>query len=216
MSLPFDVRDDVNTPVIVLLAAGEGRRYGGLKQLADIEGQPMLRRTALATLECNVPVIVVTGEGADAVEAVLHALPLSVVRHDGWHEGMGSSLAAGIRRVQAQFPAASGALLCLADQPLVDRVVLTRMLARHHAAPGRILATGQSGVVGPPALFPRDCFATLSRWSGKQGAQALLMQEAARVERFFPRAGSDPCGIDVDTPDDLRRVRAWLAGHPSR
>jgi molybdenum cofactor cytidylyltransferase len=198
------------SPLIVLLAAGEGRRYGGIKQLVDIEGQPMVRRVARVALEHGVPVIVVTGAHAEQVESVLDDLPLHVIRHAGWQDGMGSSLAAGIRGVDASFPQATAALLCLADQPLLGTALIQQMLQRHAEAPERLLVTEQDGVSGPPVLFPRDCFTALTAWSGPRGAHALIEREAARVERF-----ASTNGIDVDTPQDLQRVRGWLAAeHP--
>lgn len=193
---------------VVLLAAGAGERYGGIKQLALIDGEPMLRRVARRLLEVGVPVIVVIGANAAQVEAALDELPVRIERHPGWAEGMGSSLAAGARRVIADFPDATGVLLCLADQPLLDIELLRRVLARHGTAAGSILATTQRGVDGPPVLFPCDCFGTLASWSGAHGARALLEREAHRVERF---AATNL--IDVDTPEDLKRVHELLATH---
>lgn len=191
---------------VVLLAAGAGKRFGGIKQLALIDGEPMLRRVARRLLEIGAPLVVVTGAYAQRVEPVLAGLPVRIERHAGWADGMGGSLAAGFRRAIAEFADASGGLLCLADQPLPDLVVLRRMQARHAAAPDSILATAQAGGVGPPVLFPRDCFEALTNWSGERGARSLLEREARRVERFVASGL-----VDVDTPDDLQRVRESLA-----
>ena len=193
-------------PVIVLLAAGESSRYGGIKQLAAIEGQPMVRRIASACLDTGLPVIVVTGANAARVEAVLADMPLRIARHAAWDEGMGSSLAAGVRDLRVRFPAASGVLLCLADQPMVDADALGRMLHRHGEAADRLLVTRHAGVSGPPVLFPRDCLEALAEWSGGRGAHALVEQQAARVEWF-----DSPAGVDVDTPADMQDLREWLA-----
>jgi molybdenum cofactor cytidylyltransferase len=199
-------RHSPTSPIIVLLAAGEGRRYGDIKQLVEIDGQPMVRRCARKALDHGVPVIVVTGAHAEQVEAVLDDLPLQIIRHAGWQDGMGSSLAAGIRCVETTFAQASAALLCLADQPLLGAALFQSMLQRHVEAPERLLVTEQDGIAGPPVLFPRDCFAALTVLSGSRGAYALIEREAVRVERF---ASTD--GGDVDTPQDLQRIRDWLA-----
>lgn len=195
---------------IVVLAAGEGLRYGGAKQLADVGGEPMLRRVARTALGTGAPVLVVTGARAPQVETALAGLPLQVARHPGWRDGMGSSLAAGIRRLRRFWPDADGALLCLADQPLLDGAMLAHLLQRHRQAPAHILATDHDGKAGPPVLFPRDCLDTLADWSGTRGAQALLEREAARVETFA--FGILP---DVDTPADLARVYGLLGSSPS-
>jgi CTP:molybdopterin cytidylyltransferase MocA len=198
--------DNLLSPVILLLAAGEGQRYGGIKQLADIHGEPMVRRAARAALSHGVPVIVVIGAHAEKVQAVLDDLPLQIIHHDDWHQGMGSSLAAGVRYLHANYPQVSAALLCLADQPLLEAALFRQMLHRHAQAPERLLITEQNGVSGPPVLFPSDCFEALMTWSGPRGAYALIEREAARVERVASLSG-----IDVDTPQDLQRVRDWLA-----
>jgi len=197
-----------SSAVIVLLAAGESRRYNGIKQLADINGEPMVRRVARMVMATRAKVIVVTGAHAEKVGAVLADLPLLISHHAAWSEGMGSSLAAGIHQVRTHFPSASGALLCLADQPLLETAWYERMLARHQQEPNRILATEQDGVAGPPVLFPPDCFGELMQWSGHRGAQALLKREAERLELF---ASLD--NIDVDSPDDLKQAQSRLAAN---
>ena len=199
------------SPVIVLLAAGESRRYGDIKQLVEIDGQPMVRRVARTALDQGVPVIVVTGANAERVEAVLDDLPLQIIRHAGWQDGIGSSLAAGIRCVETSFPQAAAALLCLADQPLVGATLFQTMLQRHEEVPERLLVTEQDGISGPPVLFPRDFFAALTVLSGARGAHGLIEQEAARVERF-----ASINSVDVDTPQDLQRIRDWLATDSGR
>jgi molybdenum cofactor cytidylyltransferase len=199
-------RHDPASPVVLLLAAGEGNRFGSIKQLVDIAGEPMVRRVARIALASGLPVIVVTGAHAAQVEAALDDLLLHIVRCEDWHLGMGNSLAAGVRALASRFPQASSTLICLADQPLLDAPFIRTMVQRHAQAPDRLLASEQNGVPGPPVLFPRDCFEKLIAHAGPRGARALLEQEAARVEIF----GSDNV-IDVDTPDDLRRVQDWLA-----
>lgn len=195
-----------DSPAILLLAAGEGSRFGGAKQLANIAGEPMVRRVARMLLDIGAPVLVVTGAYADAVEAVLNDLPVSLIRCEEWQLGMGNSLATGIRALDHVFPQATAVLVCLADQPLLDAAALRAMLERHRSAPERILAcTHAGGIQGPPALFPRDCFSALAGLSGPHGARQLLKREIARVEAFAASAG-----IDVDAPADLHRVRAML------
>lgn len=195
-----------HSPVIVLLAAGESRRFGGIKQLALIEGQPMLRHAARAALATGVPVLVVTGAHAPEVEQALGGLGIHLKRHSEWALGMGSSLAAGIGRVATHFAQASAALVCLADQPMVGEATLNAMLARHRRMPDRVLATQHGSEPGVPALFPRACFPALLALSGAEGARGLLRQMGSSVVLLDHDAGPD-----VDTPADLQSVLAWLS-----
>ncbi|WP_243041312.1 nucleotidyltransferase family protein [Dyella sedimenti] len=197
---------------IVLLAAGEGRRYGGIKQLARIEGEPMVRRAARTLLATGMPVLAVTGAHAAPVEAELGDLPLRIEHHAAWREGMGGSLAAGVRALLAWQPSASGILACLADQPGLRAWMLQRLLARHAQAPTRVLAARHGDAAGPPALFPRDCFDALRACAGDRGARDLFKAEASRVETFdFGEL------VDVDTPADLgRAMRSGCQADPAQ
>lgn len=197
--------DAGDTAVIVLLAAGRSHRFGSPKQLALIDGEPMLRRVARTALATQLPVFVVLGAQAALVSSALDDLPVSIIPCADWAAGMGCSLATGLRAVMQQVPRASGVLLCLADQPLIDTPLLLEMLRRHHAAPQKILANGHQGGFSPPVIFPRDCFAELAHWSGEDGARALLQREARRVERILVEVG-----IDVDTPAALDHVQRVL------
>jgi molybdenum cofactor cytidylyltransferase len=206
MSEPVIGKPGETAPVILMLAAGESRRFGGIKQLADIDGEAMVHRAARTAIATGATLIVVTGAHAEKVGAAVSDLPLHLVHHAGWADGMGSTLAAGIGYVVDHHPRSSGALLCLADQPLLETAFYAGMLAGHAHKPDRILATAQHGMVGPPVLFPQDCFADLLRCSGDRGAHALLQRESARVDLF---ASSDL--VDVDSRDDLARTQSQLA-----
>jgi molybdenum cofactor cytidylyltransferase len=197
---------DPTSPVIVVLAAGEGRRFGGIKQLADIAGEPMVRRVSRIALQSRLPVMVVIGAHADEVASALDGLPLDMVRCEAWQLGMGHSIAKGMQELMRRFTQASCAVLCLADQPLLQLSTIQALLDRHAQAPDRLIATTSQGFQGPPVLFPRDCFDALAALSGSHGARMLLEREAERVEviacdNFF----------DVDTKEDLERARQQLA-----
>ncbi|OZB60689.1 MAG: hypothetical protein B7X39_09250 [Lysobacterales bacterium 14-68-21] len=196
------------TPVILLLAAGEGARFGGIKQLAEVDGEPMIRRSARQALACGVPVRVLLGAHADAVAPVLADLPLEVQVHSDWSRGMGDTLAAGVRGLQARHPHASGVLVALADQPRIGQRLLPALLEAHARSPRGIIATALDGRAGPPALFPRDDFAALAALTGAHGARVLLQREAARVTLLDPH-DHDADLLDIDTPADLAR-----ASHP--
>lgn len=190
--------------IVVLLAAGEGRRFGTLKQLAPIDAEPMVRRVAHTLLRLHLPVLVVIGAGGDAVAAALAGLPATCVSNPDWRDGLGSSLGAGIRAVRERFPDASAALVCLADHPLLDVRTLETMLERHAQEPTRVFAADHAGGPGPPVLVPADCLPELAKWHGAEGAQAWLRRQGSRVERI-------PLDVtDVDTPADLDRIQRQL------
>src|SRR4051794_25155166 len=83
----------------VLLAAGEGRRFGGAKQLAPLRGRPLLEH-ALATMTavCD-PVVVVLGARAEDVRAGVDLAGAQAVVCDDWATGTFASLRCGLHAV---------------------------------------------------------------------------------------------------------------------
>jgi CTP:molybdopterin cytidylyltransferase MocA len=181
----------------VLLAAGGSRRLGRPKQLLTWDGETLVRRAARAALAAGVDeLIVVVGAERAAVAAALAGLALRLVENESWPEGIGGSIAAGVR-------AASGAavLLLLADQPGVDAPLLTELIAGMRAGHERV-ACGYAGVVGVPALFsaPSD-LAALRELSGDRGARELLR----RVDRPVLSIPAERARHDIDDEADWRR-----------
>lgn len=190
----------------LLLAAGAGRRYGGPKQLAKIDGLSLLRRAALACIEAGCGLRVVLGAHADDLAGELSGLELRTVLNPAWQAGMGSSIACGVRDWLHHGPAPAALLIVLVDQPRVGAAQLRRLIDAHHQTPERLLVADYGGTRGPPCLFPPSCYAELSGLSGASGAKPVLQAHPELISALaMPEAG-----FDIDTPDDYRR----LAGLP--
>lgn len=191
----------------VVLAAGAAERMGCPKQLLEVGGRSLVRRAAEAVLELGVGrVVVVLGAHADRVAPELAGLRVTVASHDGWREGMGSSLRAGVEALATEAELA-GILVTLADQPCVDAGVLGRVVSAFREGGADAVASGYADAVGVPALFGPSWFARLRALEGEQGAGRLL-RAAPDAVRVVP---VPEAALDVDTPDDLARARAMVA-----
>jgi molybdenum cofactor cytidylyltransferase len=181
---------------VVLLAAGRSRRLGVAKQLLVIEGEPLTRRAArLALTTSPLDAVLVTGDHAEAVEEALRGLALRCVFAEDFDEGMGRSLAAGLRHLD---PGCSGALVVLCDQPALTAEHLARLVEAWEAAPATAAASGYAGTVGVPAVLPRAWFPRLMTARGDRGARDLLRENAGEV-RVIP---DERLGEDVDRPEE--------------
>src|SRR5581483_9987057 len=140
---------------VVVLAAGEARRFGRAKQLALLDGAPMVRRAAIAALRTGARVAVVTGAYREEVETTLRDLPLGRVYNADWASGMGGSIAAGIAWLDALEPIASAAIVALADQPRIGAAELLELIRAHREDATSIVAARYGEITGPPCLFPR-------------------------------------------------------------
>lgn len=191
----------------LVLAAGAGRRFGAIKQLAQLRGEPLIGH-AIGLAEAVAPgaVQVVLGAHCAQVAAQLPA-GVRVIEHAGWAEGLGSSLAAGIAGLRGQ---PDGVLVLLADQIALRPDALQVLAARWRASPETVFCAFYDGQPGVPAIFPRRLFAELGSLRGERGAKPMLMRECGPSRQLaMPEAA-----IDIDTSEDLARWQAGSADRP--
>ena len=188
----------------VVLAAGASRRFGSPKQLANYRGETLVARSVRLAYEAGAETVcVVLGYRAGLIlralqESDVSLIGTSTVRNPRWREGMGRSLACGVRALDQR---ARAVLVCLADQPLLETGDLVRLVQVWRASPRSVVASRYDGKPGVPALFPRSHFAALKSLSGDRGARVLLASSSNVLSVPMPRAA-----VDVDDPRDLERL----------
>jgi nicotine blue oxidoreductase len=181
-------------PATVVLAAGEGRRFGAAKQLAPIDGTPLLRRALEAISGAGEPQVVVLGAAAERVREVVPAGPWKVVVAADWAAGPGASLRAGL----AAVPAAPAVLVSLGDLPWLRPEALARLLAAADQDPeAEAVRCFEGSAPGHPVLL-RGALLERARSSPDRGMGELLA--AAPVLRVE----CEGLGVarDVDVPAD--------------
>ena len=186
----------------LLLAAGRSRRFGGDKLLAPLRGRPVIEWSASALASSVDALYVVLPAGDEARRTALAPFAPHVVEHARRDEGLGSSIGAGVAALPAGVEAV---VVALADQPLVSRAVIGRLLERWREGGAAAVAPRYRDGQGHPVLFGRSTFGALRALSGDRGARVVLdsLAEAlALVEVDEARP------IDVDTPAALRALAA--------
>jgi CTP:molybdopterin cytidylyltransferase MocA len=166
----------------VVLAAGEGRRFGGLKQLADLGGRPLLEHVVATMSAACDRVVVVLGARAEEVRRGVRLDGVEVVVCPDWAEGTFASLRCGLA---ALGDAPDAVVVALGDQPTLTRARIDAVLAD-----GAPLARAlDGGAPSHPVVIRRG---------------AAVTREALRAAR-----GPDLGPLeDVDTPESLRGLRA--------
>ena len=186
----------------VVLAAGGSTRMGRPKQLAELDGRPLLAHVLAAVDAAPVDrVVVALGGAADAVLEQVdlgRAEPLVV---DGWAAGMGHVLASTLAQAGDDWEAV---VVLLGDQPLVPGGAVARVVEAWRSGAGPVVTATYGGRPGHPRLFDRGLLPELLRLTGDTGARDLLATHPDRVHRVeVGDLGSD---TDIDVEADLERV----------
>jgi molybdenum cofactor cytidylyltransferase len=188
----------------LLLAAGRSSRMGANKMLAEIDGRPMVVRTAQRLLSSRArPIVAVLGNMADDVDAALGKLPVQRVRNPDFAEGLSTSLKGGLAALP---PDIDGVIVCLGDMPLIAGRDLDRLIAAFNPLEGRaIVVPARRGKRGNPILWSRQFFAEMMALKGDAGARKLIDEHADLVAEV--EMDSDAIFIDIDTPQALAELR---------
>jgi molybdenum cofactor cytidylyltransferase len=181
----------------VVLAAGESRRFGGHKQLARLGGRTLLEHVLLRADAAGLRPII-------AVVPIWLTRPASAsddliwVRNPAPERGMSHSLRLGLTAVPPHIEAA---IVLLGDQPTVTDEVIGRLIAARGTRP--IVAGVADGIVSPPLLIERSHFGAAEELHGDIGLRGLLTVNP----EWVTAVDVDAHPPDVDTPDDLVRLR---------
>jgi molybdenum cofactor cytidylyltransferase len=190
----------------VVLAAGASTRLGRAKQLIEIEGESLLRRTVRAAIEAGcAPVFAVLGCEAERMRRELEGLEAAAVVNQRWADGMGSSLRRGMEAVCTRESLPAGVLLLVCDQPKVTSAHLRKLLEEQGGEDSRIAASGYGGERGVPVALGRDFFAELLAIEGDHGAREVIRRHPEAVKTVLWPEGAQ----DVDEPEDLEAVEGW-------
>ena len=194
-------------PVLgVVLAAGGSTRMGRPKQLAELDGRPLLAHVVAAVGAAPIDRVVVAlggaaGEVLDRVN-LGRAEPLVV---EGWAEGMGHVLASTLAQAGHDWAAV---VVLLGDQPLVTGRAVARLVEAWRSGAGPVVTAPYGGRPGHPKLFDRRLRPDLLRLTGDTGARDLV---AAHPEWVFQvEVGDLGSDADIDVEADLDRVGAML------
>jgi molybdenum cofactor cytidylyltransferase len=185
--------------VAVVPAAGRSERFGAMKLLADVRGEPLLNHTLRCLLDAAVDGITVVTSPAvplDAVPLLRHRLVRTVVNPDP-SRGMFSSIQAGLAEADA-----SVILVLPADMPFVAAATVKATLAECQQSQRAIVPTFR-GRHGHPLALPgryRSALLAMDASSNLKDALRLIAGEAHEFQ-------VEDAGVvrDVDLPADLSR-----------
>jgi molybdenum cofactor cytidylyltransferase len=193
----------------VILAAGESRRMGSPKLLLPFEGSTVLG-TVVHKARCAglSSILVVLGAEQAKVRAALDGQPVVFAQNPDFRRGMLSSIKCGL---QALPPAASAAMLFLADQPtLSDSVVKKLLKAREGASKGLIVPVF-AGKRGHPLLLSLKYRAEVETLDPDVGLRQLLINHPEDVLEV--EVTDEAVLNDIDTPEDYRQASASRPGN---
>lgn len=190
----------------IVPAAGMSTRMGAHNKLLLPWNGKALIEHAVDTLIASAidEVIVVVGHQAERIKAVLGGRAVLMVENADYHQGLASSIRAGMAAVS---PDAAAIMICLADQPLLkpadlNRVVLGMDEARR--AGKSIVVPFFQGRRGNPVILDATYRNAMLDVVGDIGCRKIIKQNPDKV--YVIEMDTDHVVRDVDTMEEYRSL----------
>jgi molybdenum cofactor cytidylyltransferase len=188
----------VSIAAALVLAAGAGKRFGGQKLLAELNGTPILQYVlnlaAGAELE---PVVVVLGSDAESVVTRLWWRDEVRLVNPAAEEGLSSSVRMGLASLALSD--ARRAVVLLGDQPRLSVAQVNVILAAPTDESRPIVVPRYAGKPGNPVLLEHAAWSLAHHLEGDTG-MVQLFRSRPELVRYVDVPGSNP---DIDTASDL-------------
>ena len=188
----------------VLLAAGEGRRMGGVpKALIRLQGVPLIDRQLVALSGAGVDeVVVVTGFARAAIEDEIRPFSIRLAHNERWAEGQPGSVHVGLAALEGPFDAV---VVLLADQPLIGTGDLVELIGAFKKRPaGHIVVPVVDGQRGNPVVLDAEAVARILAGEVNAGCRQLIEDHPELVH--VHASANTRFVTDLDTPEDVQRL----------
>ncbi|HLG18538.1 MAG TPA: nucleotidyltransferase family protein [Bdellovibrionota bacterium] len=192
-------------PIIagLILAAGESKRFGRPKALAQFGSQTALSLLVGAARAAKLdPLFVIVGHHAEDIREECRSLGVRAVVNDEWKWGQLSSLQAGLRALSSSVQAVA---MFLVDHPLVPEETIKQLIRSYKSDPSKVYrpVVGRKG--GHPALFPRLFFDELLRLDPREkSARDVFFKPGRCVDLKVEDAGAT---LEFDTEEGYRGLQ---------
>lgn len=200
--------EDKATFPVVILAAGGSKRFGSPKQLAELNGEPLLVSVIKKLLACKLEPYISLGANIEVISRHQAMQPFNhlIIPVKNWASGLSESIKESIAFFDDRE--LSGVIFFLGDQPLIDSEYLMRFISSVKEFPTALICTSYEGEsadsIGVPAYFPKAYFKELCNLEGDQGAKIILKNNNPLV--LMCETGL----LDIDEPEDLAHAKFML------
>lgn len=182
---------------VLILAAGEGRRMGNIKQLMDFGGSSFLEETIKRYSAYCQNIIVTLGYHKEVIREKIKELGFVYQDIYGYQEGMSASFR------EAKAFDADYFMVTPCDLPLIENYTIESLLKAYRENEGKIIVPRFMGKKGHPVVFPISVQSSFQCIKGDIGARDIIKEMGCLYLDL-----DDPGIIaDIDTLNDYIKIK---------
>lgn len=185
----------------VILAAGEARRFGKIKQLMPWGSRTVIENVIYSALVAGLdPIYVVLGANAILIKEKIIDWPVLLLINRDWINGQGSSLKLAARNLPAN---GLGLLALLGDQPQITPDLIWAVALKGLQS-GKVTRPLIGDRRGHPVYFPQPCLGMLRELKPEQSGRDVVRAYPNELLPWF----DETMALDMDTPEDYKNLQA--------
>lgn len=182
----------------IVLAAGESKRMGKVKQLLPFAQSTVLEQVINNLLESKLDeIIVVLGYQAQKIARKIGSNHVKIVINPNFKQGMSSSIKCGLSQIDKR---AEAIMIMLGDQPLIGKEIVDTLIEMFLKSNQGIIVPVYEGRRGHPIIFDVKYKSELLSLKGDIGGRKVIethLQDILEVE-----VNSPGVIIDIDNKAD--------------
>lgn len=197
--------------IAIYLAAGQSRRMGSKKIALSFEDKTIGSIGLYTLLQTEIDYIFVIVHPADDLswmDATLKEQLKSrgeIITCSDSEKGQGFSLRCGV--LQAINKHAEKIIVCLADQPLMTKEIITALMTEKMTKVDDYIACSHKTIIQPPIMFSKKCFSALLQMNGDYGAKKIIANGSLKGKRL--EFSDELAFMDIDTPEDYHYLMGF-------
>ncbi len=181
----------------IILAAGESKRMGEVKQLMSFGKSTILEQVIDNVMGSKVnEVIVVLGYKVEEVKKTIRSKQVKTVINPDYVQGMSTSIVAGLKMVNRNTRAV---MIVLGDQPLIDSKTINDLITAFSINDKGIVIPVFQGRRGNPVIFSVKYKNELLNLKGDIGGRDIVSRNPDDVLEVT--VNCEGVLTDIDTPE---------------
>ncbi len=205
------IQDNSNQKISgVILAAGKGHRFDGVKQCAEVvAGKSLINQVTMQALASDLDkIVLVLGYKKDDVMKTLTSLEpnekLTIIENPNYEQGMSTSLKAGLENL---IESTDAVMFILGDQPRVTTELLNKLLDTYKKSNAQLclplVKTPAGDRFGNPVIISRKLYPELMNITGDIGAREVVKNNISYAK--YLELSDDSSQMQINTREDLEK-----------
>ena len=165
-------KTSMNNVAGIIIAAGESKRLGRIKQLLPWRGKSLIEFIIQTARDCQLePIHVILGANYDQIAPLINSPRVKIINNQRWKEGKSTSISLGINSLPEKVKAA---FVFVVDQPFLNKKLINALLNIYEIKKAGIIAPYVREIQSNPVLFDRSVFPELMKLKGEEGGRNIF------------------------------------------